>query len=478
MFKQIISHSPLVSEAANEVFQNITGSAYRSDITFLATLRALVAPRMKKEDRINLSFTRSSYSSADIAARSDDILEEICRAAYVGECNEFVVHSLASDHESNLQCMNMLRSMLPEKYSGYSHVEKMAVFFAKSFPVVCFSNPEKNSVIFFVDMLDVKKMHYLQMAILPALPWYFDPKDGLSEPEMNLVQSLREPSSDQYIACIDRIAEGYDFRTARLKKLLAGFETRYEHMEIDNLRNAIANVDQQIDSYNMSIGTLLKQRREHCVRLLGLETKSKDDPEESEIQEYFICNRKLHLERVDDSSMTFVVADHLSYYDQEMIENMINNKRGYIYSCHKGNISEADMTMLIRAIFLEERLKLRTCAAYQFDMRGNVRAQSGYDFPEELVSYLPNPHINDYRCMGGYESTINTLLRKCDYVGAIEQCVASAKSLNWGDSSVMNKFMARMYESNRACIELPDGRCVNSKEAIKWLSEQEAKTDG
>ena len=87
---------------------------------------------------------------------------------------------------------------------------------------------------------------------------------------------------------------------------------------------------------------------------------------------------------------------------------------------------------------------------------------------------MPNPHINRYSCLGNYVRTINELLKDRNYIGAIEQCSASAKSLNFGDSTVMHEFMRFMYSSgNRTFIELSDGTTVSPINAIKWLKEQE-----
>ena len=89
---------------------------------------------------------------------------------------------------------------------------------------------------------------------------------------------------------------------------------------------------------------------------------------------------------------------------------------------------------------------------------------------------MPNTHINSYSCMGNYQTTINNLLKRRNYIGALEQCIASCKSLNFGDSTVMREFMGTMYGDNSAnnrCIELPDGSVVRPVEAIKWLKQQQ-----
>ena len=110
-------------------------------------------------------------------------------------------------------------------------------------------------------------------------------------------------------------------------------------------------------------------------------------------------------------------------------------------------------------------------------MNGNVSALTGHEFPAEYSHYMPNTHIDQFSCMGGYERTINQLLKNNNYIGALEQCVASCKSLNWGDSTVMGRFMSSLYANNRSIIRLPDGTYVRPAAAIKWLEEQEAANE-
>ena len=91
----------------------------------------------------------------------------------------------------------------------------------------------------------------------------------------------------------------------------------------------------------------------------------------------------------------------------------------------------------------------------------------------ELADHLPNPHIAAYDCLGDYRRRILECLSSGNTLAAFEYCVASSKSLNWGDGTVMERFFRWLcddYESIR-CFELPDGTCVTISEAIKWASE-------
>lgn len=484
MFKTSIASTPLTTDAANSYFKNISGQTFGSDNSFLATLRALVAPRMKEEDSIFLRFNRSDYSSSQIAnVPIEHVVSAICSSYELSEArNQIAVHSFTSDHESNLSNMRAIEK-LPACYSGYYQLDKVKAFYRKSFSVDCYINPELKNVIIFVDNLDNKKLHYLQVSILAFLPWYFNPEEGVSDIEMQLIYSLRESSPEKYQNCLAKIAEQYDFRTARIRQLLSGFETRYEKIEVENVRNSIRSTDTTINQYNDEIGVLLGRRNELCIRLMGLERKIAEGGEDSEIMEYFLCNNRLVLEDVTDTDMYFCVKDYLTYFDREMAEQYINNDRSFVYSNHRGDSIEK-MKKLMYEIFVSEepRLRIKVCAAYRFNLNGNVGTQGGHRFSYEFSDCMPNPHIDRYNCIGNYERTINQLLMNRDYIGALEQCVASCKSLNWGDSIVMETFMSTMWGSsgdgyNNKCIELPDGSVVKPNDAIKWLEQQEASDE-
>ena len=63
MFKTAITTNDLVNDTANSFFRNIYGDPYNNDISFVSTLRALVAPRMSEDDQLSVRFQRTSYSA-------------------------------------------------------------------------------------------------------------------------------------------------------------------------------------------------------------------------------------------------------------------------------------------------------------------------------------------------------------------------------------------------------------------------------
>lgn len=483
MFKTSIAATPLTTDAANAYFHNIYGDNFGSDATFITTLRALVAPRIKEDERIYLMFGRSNYDITAVGSvPAERVVTAICRNYELNDASDtIIIHSFASSEENNLANFRAIEAEFTSCYEGYHCLDKVKAFYHKSFNVDCYINPERKNVIVFVDNLDTKKLHYLQVSILAFLPWYFDPEAGVSELEMELLYSLRETTSEKYESCIARIAEAYDFKSARIRQLLAGFETRYERLECDKVREEIQQFDYDMNRLNEQIGVLLGRRNDSCIKLLGLERKIAEGTEDSEIMEYFLCNNRLYLENVTDQDMYFSVKAHLTYFDREMAERAINNMRSFVYPHGNGShngITADGMKKLMTEIFVNEepRLRIKFCAAYRFALNGSVSAQTNHSFSCEFNDCMPNTHINEYGCMGNYQTTINRLLASNDYIGALEQCVASCKSLNWGDSTVMSYFMSTLWGGNRVnsrCIELPDGRVVKPLEAIRWLKEQD-----
>lgn len=478
MFRSTISSTPLSSNIADTVLGKISGGTYYNDVSFQSTLRALVAPRMGEEDTLQVRFTDTTLG-VPTSADADAIRYRLLDLSESSMAGRILVDNIFVDSQ---QWFELIRKHFTEVYPEWHVLEKVEAFFMKSFKVMCFINPTEKGVILFVDNMDNRKLHYLQCGIFAFLPWYFNPEDGVTELEMELINSLREKTSQKYEDCIARIAEQYDFRSAKIRQLLTGFEKKYETTEIDSVRANIESCISQISYYNDEIAGYLRQKRDYESRLLGLEMKIAEGNEESEIMDYFLCNPRLVLEDVQGTRLRFVVKDYLTYFDEEMARKIIDNEHGYMYHPNGRNceniIPHDDVKRLMEAIFIDQRLKIKLCAAYEFRIDGNIKALDNYSYSSECRDYTPNTHIDRYRCLGTYQMEINRFISSHDYIGAIEQCIASCKSLNLGDAPVMNEFMARFYgvssyTVNDKFIELPDGRTVTPKEAADYLKQEE-----
>lgn len=192
MFKSIIDSTPLTSDVANDFFQNIGGESYNGDMSFVATLRALVAPRMQEGENLYFSLATSNYSASEIAGSSSKrVVKSICDLDYMNN-GTILIHSFTNrNQEDNYANLELMKSTFCQVYQDWVKLDKVTVFFRKTFYVLCFVNPNTKQVVIFTDNMDIRKFHYLQCSIFAFMPWYFDPEKGVSQEEMELIQSLR-----------------------------------------------------------------------------------------------------------------------------------------------------------------------------------------------------------------------------------------------------------------------------------------------
>ena len=482
MFKNMIPVTPLTDEFANDFFSGkIEGDPYNGDTSLVATLRALVYPRMKNDDRLYVLHR-------NLREGFDSTSGNVLRSISVGSGDEWSNHLIIVNvchvvEEERKKWFDWFPENFVKKYPGWVRIEKVTNLFNRVFRVDCYVNEEARESIVFADMMDMRKFHYLQCGALGFVPWYFDKEKGVTDLEMELHKALREKTSTQYEECIVKIATQYNLMEKRLRKLLDGFELRYERRALSETNNKIEEQISRLNDLNARISQCLEDKHNLEIRALGLEKKIADGNGESEILDLFLSNQNLILRQVDDSAMTFVVREELAFFDEETAKMLIGNERGYLYNPETDGsryIPKEDMKRFATAVFVDQTVKIRFCAAYRFDMNGGCQAISGYEYPPECDTYLPNPHIHHYHCLGAYSRYINELLAKHDYAGAICQCIASAKSLNLSEGPTMIKFMRSLYgigssTSAKKFVMLPDGTLATVKEACEWLKNNEDK---
>lgn len=487
MFREFIARdqTPFTTAEAENFFKIKNIECMNGECSMIATLRALIEPRMEKDEDLSISVGVASRSDPTFHVGGDKalLMEDVAPGFLPEQRERLHLVDIINNDNSAAGKFDFIDHNFEEWFEGWHRLMKITDFFRKSFRVMCFINPDIHSTVLFIDNWDYGRLHYLQCATFAFLPWFLERNKEITEDEMNLINSLRKKTSDDYIRCLNKMAKKYDFRTMSIRNMLEGFETRFERIEIANIKRQIETYIRQVNDLNTAIGNILQSKAEEEVRLFGYQTKI-DNNEDSEIMEYFLSNKNLVLKEVTDNYITFGVKTYVEYFDEDMVETVINNKQSYVYRPNgKGCnniIPEDDMENLMRAIFIDRVLKLRFCAMYKFRLNGIVEAPSHYSYGYEFIDCMPNTHTDKYSCLGNYSRVINECLLKNNYIGALEQCVASCSSLNFGDNTVMEEFMRRIYgiseyDINNRCIELPNGNVVKPKEAIEWLKSQEGQ---
>lgn len=489
MFTREISGLTLTSQVADNLFPNIGGNRFRNDESFVATLRAVMYNRVPKEESISLQYNNSRYTAFEIrGAAPADCIRAFLRNSKIWAMNSGIlhVHSFDGDAESNDVCFDIIDSNLTKTMKGYEPLRDVAKWFEQSGKVRAriFLNAELKNVLIFIEKLDMKRWHLMQSLLPRYFPWYF--KDSpRTEEETKLLSTLTKRYAPEYEKCIEEFAKKFDFRSQQVRLALAGFETRFERDKLNNVRNQITDTNRRIQALEDQFSAYYRQLAELNTQELGLIEKinRSKDGEDSELLEYFLCNKSLDIVSVRGSTIEFIVNTVLSNFDPDVFDSAIHRNGSFFYRHYEtgedyGNpeLTDERIKKLMLAIFQDEKLKLRVCAAYRLGFGdGTYNALKNYHYPEKVLrDHTPNQHIQYYACLGNNGPIIREAMRKRDYIAAISACCSSASNVNFTESNTGTFFMQKICALDVGeIIQMPDGSTKTPVDAVKWLEEQE-----
>lgn len=494
MFSNALSGLTLTSQVAEGLFQNISGDPYMRDETVVATLRALLHKRIPKEESITFSYSTSSYSSETVGgAAPKSVVRAFLRGTRVlnNLALELHIHSFkcqSEDMDANFEVLD--KGGVTDVF-GESFVElpDVAVFLKQSAGIrakIYISEVFKSALIF-VERLNIAKLHVLQSVIPRYLPWFF--KDNpLTEEDTALLRTLTQKDSNAYMEIIEGIAKKFDFRSENIRQRLQGFEHVYERKQLEIVRSDLQYNKNRLTDLEEQFRNLYVEKEALVIKELGLIAKinnAETEAEDSELVTYFLCNKSLTLVSANDGCIEFIVSTVVSNYDPEVVENALDKVgRSFFYRHYKTSrpyqneeMTDERIHRLFKAIFVDEVMKLRVCAAYRLNFsNGNYRGIGGYDFPANILrDHTPNQHIQHYACLGNNAGYIRQAMNEHNYVGAITACCASAANCNFTESNTGTYLMDKVLANDvGAIIQMPDGSTATPLDAVKWLEAQNA----
>jgi hypothetical protein len=417
-----------------------------------------------------LYMSRESMENSSIQANMNVIIPDDVKYLATSGYNIFIVHNTVSQ-DSGEKMLEIVRANagFGKRYlSSYFLKEDLRVFYARKMNALFYTDNAKRNTVIFVDKLALKHFHALQMMIPKYLPSLFA-DNPLTEAETALLKSTGNNSAVEYETLIEEFSKDIDIRTEIIRTKLAGFETVFERIRVDEVKNEISAYQLDYNHYVSMMREMADKIQDRKYILAGLECDIKQHTGDSELMEYFMCNKNLSIIKVTGTVLEFIAHGYADIYDADAFEQYVENHSGYMYSNINLDITKNQMEMLYRAIFSEGWYKLRICAAYTADIRNGLKGLKYYQFPLESSDYFPNPHIQQYGCIGTYAGRFQEYMQKKDYVGAIDQAVVSARNLNFYDSTVMSAFANTLSHSAIKCIEKPDGTLLTPLEAITGL---------
>lgn len=379
------------------------------------------------------------------------------------------------------------------KESGFELKENISTLMATKGNVKCIAayHPVKNCAALFVNSNDIRFYHMLISFVSLLWPSLFKDKP-LTEQDYNIVKALGKTDKNTFIQQIQTSIAPYivEFR----KMMLATLLKNIHQTKIESAKHDVAGQRQYVEKVANDYDEAMKRLKTLIVTYEGLKATESFDEVEEDLIEYLSTKKELHNLSVVGQEITFSVATLLNNYNADAWR--IFSERGSIYDGEYGPEANPSNIQLLdvfkdktnRKIFLDNVFSespdfaIKIAGNYRLDLYGcNVRSERGYNYiaaDPVYTSYIPNPHLKIFSCLGGYETRINRALRDRNYVAAVELCCTSAGSVDLDETAqTFRPFLGWVLTSREKIMHRRDGVDMTPEEALIWLIDKEKKNE-
>jgi len=366
---------------------------------------------------------------------------------------------------------------------GFVVKENIGTFIKDKADIDCFAvyHKEKNFAGIFINSFELRFYHVLISFISLLFPAIFKDQPMKKPEDYNIVVSLSKTTKDLFVQRIQEAVKPYinEFRRLMLGTLLKG-------MHDVKIRNALNNVQQArnvVDSTKTALATAIKALKGYVVTYEGLKATEAFDQAEEDLIDYLSTNDRVHNLAINNNRLRFTVATYLNNFNEDAWATF--RQQGYIFDGeYKQNIlldvfrEEENRKILLNSIFSESpEFAVKVAGNYCLDLQScEATANRDFDYIAAdpiFKTYLPNPHLKIFACLGGYEDRIMDAMEKRNYIGAVELCCASAGSVDLDESDqTFRPFLGWIMTSREKILHRKDGEDMTPEEALVWLIDQ------
>lgn len=455
----------LSSELESE-FANIVGDGtFKGDNFALAMARLLLKPRITEKDTVTVKVVDPNHTAWSTWAED--------RKQFIDEISveNAVMFCVWDKVELAMTLVNMNKSL--SGWEEYIARELSLIGKQLGISLRIFRNNERKSTVVFTDTPDYESWHYLTCLFKVFYPW------GVrctTETEQGFVKTLfsSRGTDKTYKAMNDMVYNIVDVDIVRKKYYLCGYEGKLKNIQRRRYADQMENIMGSINERLNDIRELYKHYNEKALVVEAIDNNISNGNNNNELMNYFLSNKNITVESGDDDGkIVYVVTGYMTLFDPEVAQEYINNGSSIMYS----ELSRIDdlffskerIRKLMIEIFVESNIKIRMCSAWEISFGGCVLPVRHFSYRDKYKSYFPNPHLDKYGCLGGWQQVLEESCDKLDYVYAVDMTCAENGNLNLSDTVVLRGFLSELFRRDMAVLELPNGQVVDSIAAVKWM---------
>lgn len=475
-----IQHTALTTDQAIRYFgDRIQVDHYRGDVTMATLCRMLFGPRLKNGEKITvrvLNFlcddTNESLKEAvrEFASAPDGTLYVCCLTCLQEKKGVWKTDMADMLTSIGLHPMKDIMLQLDTQ-------KKNTLFYTNTRPdAKTPRSPFDNTKSFVIVENMGVQIYTCVCTLLKRLLGKWFAEQPMTEAEIEGCQkALQEGSPDKFLAAAAAYADSLDLRGVFIRESLKDFETRFVKERVTALEKEAQQCDRQMDDYETAIGMCLQKKDDILAQLFGYRMMEKQD--EPVTMNYFLANKNLIL--VGTS------AKHIEFYDYGWLDQFDPEKAKATFGCDRMSawlesnrsfgVSDEDAKLLYKAIFLEDKVKIRLWSHFKLCFRDDSPLSTYDNGPShgEITHALPNPHHQYHRCPGNNRRLIEEAVRRRDVVGAVTQCLSATKGVNLIEQASY-KYLARdLFDPQYGEVIYVNAldKFLTTKDAIAWLKE-------
>lgn len=372
---------------------------------------------------------------------------------------------------------------IKERLPDFKIKTSISVFVQKNTGRECFVayHETKNIAAVFIDTGDFRIYHLLLTFIPLYFPSIFNASPMKPE-EYEMIKALSKKDKDSFIKSVQNAVAGYvtEFRRIQLGTLLQ----QMHDTKINNAKQQVEGQRANVADYENRYVEAIKRLKELIVVYEGMMAVEQTSESEEDLIDFLSTNKEIHNLNIVGSCLYFSVATYLNNYNEQAWD--IFSQRGYIYDGRYGNAELLDVfktkenrKILLDNIFSDSpEFMVKIAGNYRLDMSNSrVSTDNTYNYERAdpmYKSYLPNPHLKLFSCLGGYKIRVMNELKTGNYVGAINLCVASAGSVDLDETEqTFRPFIGWILKSKQKILRRKDGVEMTPEEALIWLIDKE-----
>lgn len=463
----LISDKVLVlSPELESEFVNIVGDGtFKGDNFALAMARLLLKPRITEEDTVTVKVVDPNHTAwSTWAEDGKQFIDEISMENAVMFC-------VWDKLERAMTLVNMNKSL--SGWEEYTTRELSLIGEQLGISLRIFRNNERKSTVVFTNTPDYESWHYLTCLFKVFYPW------GIrctTETEQGFVKTLfgSRGTDKTYKAMNDMVYNIVDVDIVRKKYYLCGYEGKLKNIQRRRYADQMEDIMRRINEKLNGVRELYKQYNEKALVVEAIDNNINNGNNNNELMNYFLSNKNITVESGDDDGeIVYVVTGYMTLYDPEVAQEYINNGSSIMYSelsrIDDSFFSKERIRKLMTEIFVESNIKIRMCSAWKISFGGCVLPVRHFSYRDKYKSYFPNPHLDKYGCLGGWQQVLEESCDKLDYVYAVDTTCAENGNLNLSDTVVLRGFLSELFRRDMTVLELPNGQVVDSIAAVKWM---------